>query len=76
MTLYEQLNISGFIGQNVRIALSDGVLYEGILDLDCLNEDWEEDGEPEMIALDIRGMLECIILSEIKSIELIEITTV
>jgi hypothetical protein len=76
MTYYEKLNIRAFIGRNVRIELYDGRIIEGILDIDCINEDWEEDGEREGIALEplkSSGYLEGVYLDEIASIEIMEV---
>jgi hypothetical protein len=71
MTYYEKLNIDALFGHNIIVELHDGRIVEGILDLDRLNEDWEEDGEPEGIAIETKTCLEGIYLQDVKSIELV-----
>ena len=50
------------------IGIIDGTFREGVLDLDLINEDWEEDGEREALGLQVGEHLEGIYLDTIKFI--------
>ena len=66
---YFKSNIGSFVGRMVDIVLHNGTRVSGLLDIDCLNENWEEDGEREAIVLEIDGRLELVILDEVQSID-------
>ena len=68
MAYYEKLSLSKFIGHNVIIGLIGGTFREGVLDIDLINEDWEEDGERESLGLMVGERLEGIYLDMIKFI--------
>ena len=68
MAYYERLNLSKFIGHRVIIGLIGGTFREGILDIDLINEDWEEDGERESLGLMVGEYIEGIYLDSIKFI--------
>ena len=68
MDYYEKLNLNIYLGHNVIIGLTDGTFREGILDLDLINEDYEEDGERAALGLQIGEHLEGIYLDVIKFI--------
>ena len=68
MNYYEKLNISSYLGHNVIIGLNDGTFYEGVLDIDLINEDYEEDNEKPALGLQIGERLEGIYFETIKFI--------
>ena len=68
MVNYEKLGLSRFIGHRVIIGLVGGTFREGVLDIDLINEDWEEDGERETLGLLVGERLEGIYLDTIKFI--------
>ena len=68
MAYYEKLSLSKFIGHKVIIGLIGGTFREGVLDIDLINEDWEEDGERESLGLMVGERLEGIYLDMIKFI--------
>jgi len=68
MTYYKMLNITNYVGHTVIVGLNEGTFYEGILDIDSINENWEEDGEREALGLQMGEHLEGIYLDTIKFI--------
>ena len=68
MANYEKLGLSRFIGHRIIIGLVGGTFREGILDIDLINEDWEDDGERETLGLLVGERLEGIYLDTIKFI--------
>ena len=71
MTYYEKLEIRKYLGHEVHILLHKTYEhYVGVVRHGLTNEDWEEDGEPEALALCIDGQhdLEEIDLKDIKFI--------
>ena len=57
MTYYNKLNIGSYFGQTLVVGTDDGRYLKGVLEIDLLNEDWEEDGEKEAFVLRVDGKL-------------------
>ena len=51
MDYYKHLNIDSLLGHEVTIRTFDGENIKGILEIDQINETWEEDGEKEAIGI-------------------------
>jgi hypothetical protein len=68
MSLYETLNIANLMGYDVTIWLRDGSVHRGILDLDLVNEDWEDDGEKPALGLDVGSHIDTIYFDTIQCI--------
>jgi hypothetical protein len=69
MSYYRKLGIKHYVGHDVVIELHNGVIFEGLLDIDQVNEDWREDGELEALGLRTDTHIEAIDLIDIKSIQ-------
>jgi len=53
MSFYERLGIGKYLGHEVSVLLHDGRGFHGRLCDGLTNEDWEEDGEQEALALEV-----------------------
>ena len=68
MTYYEKLDISSHMGHSVIVGFGGGKYCEGVLEVDLINECWEEDGERESIGLLMDGKLTAIPMDTIRFI--------
>ena len=66
--LYEKLKIKQLLGHKVIVGVCNGKFYEGILDMELVNEDFAEDGEKPAIGLEMKNHTEAIYWEDIKFI--------